>query len=374
MKIAIIADPVDNQNAGIHSFTINMIRSLIIHRGEHEIIIIKTKRKKIFDSCREIVIPNIKLPTGFASLRLFFVIPVLLRILKADAVIEPTHFGPFNLPNSMVRVTIIHDLTALLMPEYHRWHSQFLQRIFLPGILRKTDLIPTNSQHTTNDVQKMFPEVANKVKTILLGRDPSFIRDLSDTELRNYNIRQPFFHYLGTIEPRKDLNTLLKAYQILRDLNTGVKPQLILAGAKGWKTKDFFRELKRHPYQKDIRLLGRVSQKMAIQLHSRSLALIYPSLYEGFGLPVLECLSCGGRVIAANNSSLPEVGGPLTEYFTTGDPTSLAEKMLQYIQKPLPEDFPDQARLWTGRFSWDNYALTLIQSIENVHCDKKHPK
>jgi glycosyltransferase involved in cell wall biosynthesis len=260
------------------------------------------------------------------------------------------------------------------MPEYHRWHSQLLQKIFLPGILRKTDLIPTNSQYTTNDVQKMFPGVAHKVKTIHLGRDPSFVRDLSDTELRAYDNRQPYFHYLGTIEPRKDLNTLLKAYRILRDLNTGHQPHLILAGAKGWKTKDFFQELRRHPYQKDIHILGRVSQKMAIQLHSRSLALIYPSLYEGFGLPVLECLSCGGRVIAANNSSLPEVGGPVTGYFTTGDPASLAEKMLQYLQTPPPADFPEQARSWAERFSWDDYALTLIKLIEDLHNGKGHPK
>ncbi len=364
MKIAVIGDPVDHQNAGIHSFTINMIQSLIKHRGDHEIIVIKTRKSKLFDNCEEIAVPTLKLLIGYSTLRLFFIIPSLLRKLQVDVVIEPAHFGPFNLPGSIIRITMIHDLTILLMPEHHKWISQRLQKIFLPRILRQTDIILTNSQNTTKDVQRLFPAETQKIKTILLGKDPTYVRDLSDTELRTNTIIGPFFHYLGTVEPRKDLTTLLHAFRIFRDQRRNQTTQLVIAGGIGWKTSGFFQELNRHPYKDDIRILGRVSKKMSIQLHSRSIAMIYPSLYEGFGLPILECLSCGGRVIAAGNSSLPEVGGLLTEYFMTRDPVSLAEKMHKVSQMQPDAEYQEQARIWTDSFSWDRYATTLVKLIE----------
>lgn len=364
MKIAVLGDPVDHQNAGIHSFTVNMIQSLIKNRGDHEIIVIKTRKSKLFPNCKEIAVPTIKFPAGYSSLRLFFIIPSLLRKLQVDAVIEPAHFGPLNLPRSIIRITMIHDLTIFLMPEHHRWISQRLQKIFLPRILRQTDIILTNSLNTTKDVKRIFPAETHKIKTILLGKDPSYVRDLSDTELRANAISGPFFHYLGTVEPRKDLITLLHAFRILRDQRKNQVSQLIIAGGIGWKTRGFFQELNEHPYKDDIRILGRVSKKLSIQLHSRSIAMIYPSLYEGFGLPILECLSCGGRVIAARNSSLPEVGGLLAEYFTTQNPISLAEKMFKVSEMQTDAEYLEQARLWTDSFSWDRYATTLLRLIE----------
>lgn len=364
MKIAVLADPVDNQKAGIHTFTMHLVSGLIKHRGGHEIIIIKEKKTGTFSPCKEIAIPNIKAPIGFASIRLFLIIPLILRLLKVDVVIEPTHFGPFNLPERVKRITIVHDLTAIILPKYHRWFGRILQKLFLPGILRKTDHIVTNSSYTSSDVVKYFPKEKHKVKTLLLGKDTYFRPEESDSEIVKVTGGRPFFHYLGTIEPRKSLSTLLRSYEMLRDKHPSKSPMLLIAGRKGWKTKPFYNTLNTNRYRSDIKLLGHVSKKMARQLHSHSLSLVYPSIYEGFGLPILECFSCGGNVIVSRNTSLPEVGGPLAQYFRTRDSKSLMEKMLYALNQESNIDDRRKAVQWSDQFSWDTYITTLYKLIE----------
>ena len=123
MRIAVIADPLDNQNAGVHNYTRHMVDSLIRNRGDHEIILIRQRRDPDLEGCTQIVVPGIEWPIGYASLRLFFIVPRLLKKAQVDVVIEPAHFGPFNLPSSITRVTMIHDLNPVLFPHLHRWHS-----------------------------------------------------------------------------------------------------------------------------------------------------------------------------------------------------------------------------------------------------------
>ena len=134
MRVAILADPIDNQNAGIHVFTRKMVNAMIRNNPGHKIILIREKIDSNLKGVKQIALPNIHLPVGYASLRLFFIVPFVLHRNKADVVIEPAHFGPFNLLPKIKRVTIIHDLTPILFPNLHRWHSQFLQKIFLKSM------------------------------------------------------------------------------------------------------------------------------------------------------------------------------------------------------------------------------------------------
>src|SRR6185295_4219377 len=136
---------------------------------------------------KQIPIRNTRLPIGFASLRLFFIVPFILRRKKADVVLEPAHFGPFNLSKKIKRVTIIHDLTPILFPELHRWHSQILQKIFLRGILNKANLIITNSENTSKDVCRVYPSNCSKVKRIYPGISDSFKPSNIPGVLEKYN-------------------------------------------------------------------------------------------------------------------------------------------------------------------------------------------
>ncbi|MBR9919614.1 MAG: glycosyltransferase family 4 protein [Bacteroidetes bacterium] len=366
MRIAIIADPLDNQQAGVHTYTRQLVDALLREKGQHEILLIREKRDTDLTGAEQIVIPNTRLPIGFASFRLFVLIPLVLLFKKVDVVFEPAHFGPFNLPRSIKRATMIHDLTPLLYPQYHRWHSQLLQRIFLKGILRRTDLIFSNSENTSRDLHRIFPFTEGKVQTILLGRDPFFKPADSEETRDQLGIQKPYFLFVGTFEPRKQLQVLLAAFA---EFQSGQRDKqgLVLVGGKGWKTSDIYDKIKAHPCADDIMLTGYVSKEQLRALYSGSTALIYPSEYEGFGLPILEAMACGTNVICSDNSSLPEVGGELALYFKTGDAADLYHQM-QYLiahsaeAKEKRKAGPERASL----FSWTKHAQSFLRALEET--------
>jgi len=161
MRIVILADPLDNQQAGIHSYTRNLISHLANADPGGKFFIIRRKKDSLFPVERQIIVKNYAFP-GYAAFRMFVLIPYKLRKMKADVVVEPAHFGPFNLPDRIKRVTVIHDLTPILFPKLHRFHSQLLQRIFLTGILRRASLIITNSANTSKDLNEYYPPSAGK--------------------------------------------------------------------------------------------------------------------------------------------------------------------------------------------------------------------
>jgi glycosyltransferase involved in cell wall biosynthesis len=368
MKIAILADPLDNQNAGIHTYTRELVRSLERFCAENEIIIIRSKKKNDFPHLKQIVVPSTKAPIGYHSIvRLFLAIPRLLRKEKVDIVFEPAHFGPFNLPKRIKRVTMIHDLTPIILSDFHRFHSQLLQKIFLKRIMRKADLILANSTNTEKDIHKVYPFTKNKTKRILLGKDDSFTANANKDILRKLNILpEQYFLFVGTIEPRKNLVVLLKAFEAFKN-KTQSDYKLVITGQKGWKSDSFFKELNKHPNRKDIVLSGFVSNEELRSLYTHALAFVYPSIYEGFGLPILEAMSCGTPVIAANNSSLPEVGGDAAMYFETKDLLDLASKMELFYDNPkLKAALSLKSLAQASKFSWETYAEEFIDTLENL--------
>ncbi len=365
MKIAILADALDNQNAGVHVYTKSLIQELLKRNDGHEYILVRQKKDNALSHVQQIVIPNTSLPIGFASLRLFFIIPYILRKQGVDAVFEPAHFGPFNLPKKVKRITFIHDLTPIIFPEYHRWHSQMLQKIFLKRILKNAHLIFTNSNNTSKDLEQYYPFTKDKNKTLLLGKGSRFIPSQNTDLILDYGITLPYFLSVGTIEPRKNLVNLLKAYAVFMK-ETKTPYMLIIAGGLGWKTEGFEKEWATHPYRKYILILGYVKEEELPILYSHANAFMYLSLYEGFGLPVLEALACGTDVICSNTSSLPEVGGTVAHYCNPQSINDIKQQMIKVSQFSLNQQKInsqkniEQARL----FSWEKHVNSFLDTIQ----------
>ena len=365
MKIAIIADPIDNQKGGVQVYTRELVHALLADPGRHTFLLVRERRDPDLHGATQVAIPNIRIGLGLAALRLFFVVPLVLLWHRVDAVLEPAHFGPFNLPKRIKRITMIHDLTPLRFPHYHRFHSQLLQRIFLKGILRRADLILANSRHTAADIAAFFPFAEAKTKVILLGCDPA-IRPAAHLPLPDdLQVKQPYWLNVGTIEPRKNLIRLLEAYSRFRNA-TGEKVQLVITGQKGWKSEPFFEALAVHPYHEDIVLTGYVSDEDLSKLYSHALAMIYPSEYEGFGLPVLEAMSCGCPVICSSVSSLPEVGGEVAFYFEPNSSDALAQHMIAVHGMSLSErkTLHERALHRADAFSWADHVRQLHQAFD----------
>ncbi len=367
MRIAIIADPLDNQNAGVHIYTKAVLDEFAKRNDGHEYILIRQQESDDYPNFEQIVLKNINLPIGYASIRLFFLIPYVLRKKKVDVVIEPAHFGPFNLPKRIKRVTVIHDLTPIKFPEYHRWHSQLLQKLFLGRILKNTDWVITNSQNTTNDLEEYYPVTKGKNSPFLLGKAKRFRPTTNSERIKELGISEPFFLSVGTIEPRKNLIVLLDAYEIFCK-QTKHEIQLIIAGGMGWKSESFEEKLNQHPFRNQIKVLGYVENDDLPILYSHCKVLIYPSIYEGFGFPILEGMACGAPVICSNNSSLPEVGGDVAFYFPADSSDKLFELMLKFASCNEEElDHISKRGLERAKlFSWKNHAEQIIEVLEKL--------
>ncbi|MEZ5030595.1 MAG: glycosyltransferase family 1 protein [Saprospiraceae bacterium] len=366
-RIAILADPLDNQKGGVHTYTRELVHGLTRFDEEFEWIIIREKKDPRLEHVRQIAIPNVRIGLGLAALRLFLVVPLVLRFLKVDAVIEPAHFGPFNLPDRIKRVTVIHDLTPILFPQYHRFHSQWLQNVFLRSILRRAALIVTNSRHTARDVARVYPSTANKVVSILLGYNPQFTSAPEPRVTDHLRLPERFWLSVGTIEPRKNLVRLLEAYARFRQEQPD-HVALVMVGQRGWKSALFDQALAEHPFREDIILTGYVDDGVLNGLYHQAIALVYPSEYEGFGLPVLEAFACGCPVICSNTSSLPEVGGEVARYVHPERTDELLRQMNElYALDPTDRKVLAQRALdWASSFGWDKHVRLFHEELQKL--------
>ena len=371
MRIGIIADPIDNQSAGVHVYTKEMVLSLIAQDRVNEYIIIRQKQgeeiDKSYTHVKEIVISNTSLPIGYASLRLFFIIPFVLRREKVDIVIEPAHFGPFNLPKKIKRITVIHDLTPILFPEWHRWHSGLLQKIFLPHILKRTDFILTNSLTTENELHRIYPFTKSKTWMIYPGFK-NLVTVNNETEfIEKYQTAAiSYFLFVGTLEPRKNLSLLLDAFSIYKTKRTSTT-KLIIAGGKGWKNEAFFERLNQHPFKNDIVITGYLSNEELSFLYQNALAFIYPSQYEGFGFPVIEAMSAGTQVITTAETSMDEITSPYSITFRNNDQEDLADKMLSIVPIFLDSSKIKDLKLVAKKYDWFKFANKLIEKLNLIN-------
>lgn len=370
MKIAFLADALDLQYAGIHIYLREILkaisRQIINKETEHEIFVVRPEAKGDLPGITEIVDPLYSFVPLHQKIRFFTSIPYLMRKHKMDLVVEPCHFGPFNLPASIKRVTVIHDITPVLFPEYHVASSHYFHRMFLPGIVKNANGIIVNSSYTGQDLQKHYPKAEGKIKSILLGKDEQFVRANDPKVLVKYKIDQPYFLFVGTLEPRKNLLTLLAAFEKFKR-SSQLPHQLVLVGKEGWKLDAFHEKLSASDFKEDVKLTSYVEREELPVLYSMAEAFVYPSFYEGFGLPVLEAMACGTAVLTSNVSSLPEVAGEAALYFDPLDSDKIAEQLFLIASDLNEKEKLGKAGLARAKqFNWDKAAKETMVYLESI--------
>jgi glycosyltransferase involved in cell wall biosynthesis len=270
------------------------------------------------------------------------------------------HVFPFRV-RRVPTVLTVHDLTIPLFPEWHPARRLALMGPALAPSADRANRIVTPSHHTRNDLLKLLPVEPERVVVIPEGIDPIFAPQgeaevaarLAPLDLRPGS----YLLFLGTIEPRKNLTRLLQAVESAGS-DVGV---LVLAGGHGWNNAPIRDAIARLARAGRVRALGYVPDDLRPPLLAGARAFVYPSLYEGFGLPPLEAMACGAPVVTSNVSSLPEVVGDAGLYVDPTDVPALAEALIRiWGDDALRADLRARGLARAAEFSWDRTArLTL---------------
>lgn len=341
MHITILADAIDNQNAGVHYYLKNLIENLLKIDKKNKYSFIHCKENPFFNDKEHYIIPQTKGP-GTETIRRFHKIPKLIKDLKPNAVWQPCHIGPFNIPSKIKRIVTIHDLTPILFPQFHTARGKIIHRLLLGKTLKNADLILTPSKTTKRDIQNHYKTNA-KITVTPLGVDKP------KTNIKPY-FKKPYILYLGTIEPRKNLEILIDAF-----LELNLPQKLILAGAKGWKNSRILKKAK-HPR---INLLTNISEEKKAALYTHADAFVYPSIYEGFGLPPLEAMSYRIPVICSTGGSLKELYSNHALMFDPKDKETLKSHLQNFKKAPKSKDFADL-------FTWEKTAEKTLKSFNQL--------
>lgn len=264
------------------------------------------------------------------------------------------HLAP---PGRRAAVTAtIHDLTSIRFPHWHAPYQRLVAR-YLPRSVKRCGLLIADSQSTANDLTNVLGVAPEKIRVVPLAAAPHFYEPVSPERAiavrERYGLTGRYFLFVGTMEPRKNLGSLLLAYQHLPADVQRAYP-LVLAGSRGWEDEKFFTTIDALP---SVHYIGRVPDADLPALMAESLAFVYPSYYEGFGLPVLEAMAAGAPVIASNASSLPEVAGTAALLVAPDDVLGLAEAMVRLAEDDALRDrLRARGRAQAESFSWQRTA------------------
>jgi glycosyltransferase involved in cell wall biosynthesis len=389
---------------GVEDYTINLLSRLLADKSnnpakdgvKYKLFYSGFKKFKLNYSWlkgKNIKIKKIRIPNRILDLFLKFIrFPKLDRILGGVDIFISPHFLITPLSKRSKRIMIFYDLSFLRFPKFFSFSKKMWHRFMAPQKqARKSDLIVAISESTKRDLIDFYDINPGRVKVIYPGIDEKFQPiDKSDSRLsevvNKYGLSDNFILYFGTIEPRKNILGTIKAFEEIKREKLGKlldvdwqgfegvvrgqkdilfdfsKLKLVIAGTKGWLYKEVFEEVKNSEFKDDILFVGFVDEDDKPYLYNLAKVFIYPSFFEGFGLPPLEAMACGVPTIVSNKSSLSEVVGNSAIMI---DPQNIDEMALAIKEilenKELNIFLKNKGIERTKQFNWDNTVKEVLK-------------
>ncbi len=288
-----------------------------------------------------------------------------VRKRQPDVFFSPDGFVPLGM--SIPKVSMIHDVAYLRYPEHLQPRISAFYKKWIPRYLAYTDHIITVSEFSKSEIVSGYNIDPDKVSVVYNGVTESY-KPVSEQEKKiaqqKYADGHPYFLYLGAIHPRKNILTLVNAFnQFKSERESNI--QLVLAGRVSWQTKELTDAIENSPWKGAIKQPGYIATDDAISLVGSAEAMIYPSFYEGFGLPLVEAMACGVPVICSNVSSLPEVAGNAALLFDPNESNALAYQMNEITaDHTLREKMIGLGHQRAGDFSWDKAAEQIYEILK----------
>jgi glycosyltransferase involved in cell wall biosynthesis len=294
-------------------------------------------------------------------------VPGILKRYKADIFVAAD--GLCSLTTKIPQLIVVHDLAFLHYPAHIRKsHLLFFKR-YVPKFLEKAKSIVTVSEYSKQDILLNYGISPDKVNVVYSAAKEIFKPipgDIAENTKMKYTGGTEFFLYVGAVHPRKNLVNLLKAFSIFKKRQKS-NLKLVLVGRLAWKYDSFIHNLKKYKYRQDVLLPGYLTEDELAKMMAAAYALVYPSLFEGFGVPVLEAMKCHVPVITSSNSAMEEIAGDAALYADPKSFEDLAEKMmLIYKDENLRNTLIEKGKIVSLRYSWPRTAELLWESIQKA--------
>lgn len=290
-------------------------------------------------------------------------LPHLFKIGNFDLYHSPGYTLPyfFKIPS----IVTVHDLIALSHPSLCMSENASYFRRVLPRSLKSAKKIIAVSHSVKKDILNRFTDLnEKKIAVIYHGIHDQYKKECDQKKLdqvRNkYSLPDKFLLFVGNIEPKKNISKIIEAFNILKQ-GHNIKHGLVIAGQFGWKYSSVLNSYKKSIWQSEIQFIKYVDQDDLPSLYSLADVFVFPSLHEGFGLPVLESMACGCPVIVSDRGSLPEIAGNHCPVVNPYSPNQIAEKMLRIISdSDLRHSLIESGYGWVERFKWQSAAQKTL--------------
>lgn len=372
MRICINASPAVHHIAGLGRYTQELMSALLATDTENEYVAFYNRPSEAYVEPPLDRLPHLTTNLSAKPWRMRALVGHLARVPQDRLFpeVDLFHATDHLLPRlSRVRsVFTLHDLVFCFYPQTHKPLNRWFLTLMMPRFLRAADAVIAVSECTKRDAMQTYDLDEAKIKVIYEGVNPRFRRSspgVISSVLHKYDLRERYILSVGTIEPRKNLTSLLEAYVAIRNQDSQLK--LVIVGKRGWLYEGFFRRLSELGLENEVIFPGFVPDEDLPALYSATDLFVFPSLYEGFGLPVLEAMACGAPVVTSNTSSLPEVAGEAALLVDPNSVEALTRAMRDVLDnRTLRHDLRARGPKQAAKFSWETAAhetLAVYRSL-----------
>lgn len=289
-------------------------------------------------------------------------LPRLAHRLGADVIHGPAFLIPLR-PTRIPKVVTIHDLVAFSHPETIPWKYASYMRWLIRSAIRTARRVITVSESVKQDIVQLLGTDPECIVPIHHGVSERFHPEPADrveAVRRRHGIERPYLLFVGNLEPRKNLPTLVKAFRMVRAQAPGPL-DLVVAGQVAWKSGPLLEALGTDDLREFIRLLGYVSSDDLPALYSGARAFVFPTLWEGFGLPVLEAMACGVPVVASRVASIQEIAGDAAILVDPSEPASIAAGIRESLDPVSREAWIARGLACVERYPWRATAMRTLE-------------
>ncbi len=363
MRVYIDVSSAVHSRAGLGRYAESLARRLIAHNGRgHNYALFYNRDRTIEPLTGLKGVPVRTVRAGYKPWRMAVLVGQWMRLGFNRLVPDATLFHATEhllMPlRGVPTVLTVHDLIFRHFPRYHKRLNYWYLNLAVPLYTRRADAIIAVSEHTRRDLIAAYGVPPEKVTVVYEAAAPHFTPSSAEELARvrtRYRLPGRFLLTVGTIEPRKNLSRLLTAFEMVA--RQGLVDVWVIVGRLGWLYDDFFARLEASSWREKVLLPGFVPDEDLPAVNAAATAVALPSLYEGFGLPVLEAMACGSPVVCSETSSLPELGGDAARYFDPTDVQAMAATLTEVLSdEALRDEMRHRGLEQAACFSWHRAA------------------